>query len=410
MTRSSIIRATLVIFVLIVLGIIGGYFYLSNTRTTIDPEMTGVEGDLGPEGEFVFDGGTTTPNIGTAANPLEGDVPRLRKISATPVSGSTIFNRRVGTTTYSIIRFVDRATGNIYETSTSSLNTIRITNTTIPKVQDAMFSADGNSVVMRYANDADFIQTFVGRVTATSSELVGTFISENAISPTLSPTKTRFFYLLPNTNTNVNGGVGSIGYVSDFTPRATNIFSHPLRRWAVNWPNENTLVLTNSPTSVSQSSTYTLSTRGGSLNKVLGPKNGLVVLPSPSVGNLMFSETINNTLITGFKRVGENIENNIAEPTIPDKCVWALGDTAVFCGTPKFVALGQYPDVWYQGLVSFNDRITVTDPTSLQTTSVIDPIEAVGEEIDATDLQISSDGKYLIFTNKKDLSLWGLRL
>jgi hypothetical protein len=404
MTRKNLLLVLSVILILVLLAIIGGYFYLSNTRATLEPESNeGIEGDVGLDGPYT-ELSTTTINIGTPMNPTVDGVPKLRKISATPVAGSSIFYRKVGTTTVAFIRYVDRGTGHIYETATSTLVTNKITNTTIPKVVNAKFSADGNSIVLQYTNESDEIQTFVGKTSADTTDLNGTFITSNASGLTSSPSKNRFFYFLPNQTTR-----GSIATISDFTPKASVIFNSPLRGWEVDWPSEDILVLTNKPTSVAQSVAYSYNTRTKSgFNKLMGPRNGLVVTPSPNLSKLIFSETRNNTLLTGLRNVVTGQENYFTDSTIPDKCVWSRNSTSFFCAMPKFVANGEYPDVWYLGLVSFNDVIMEMGGSSPENRT--DPLEAVGVEIDAIDLQLSPDEKYILFTNKKDLSLWGLRL
>ncbi len=150
MTRQSISKILIIIFVIVILGIVGEYFYLSNTKSTVEVSRNGTSGGLVPSGNPSVDTNTNIPN-----NSALGNVPRLRKISTTPVAGAEVFSRRNGSSTESIIRFVDRATGNIYETSTSSLAVIRVTNTTIPKINEAYFNSDGNSVLLQFANESE---------------------------------------------------------------------------------------------------------------------------------------------------------------------------------------------------------------------------------------------------------------
>jgi hypothetical protein len=400
MNRQSLSKILLVLFGLVILGIIGGYFYLSNTKTTIQVDRRGTGGGLAGTGNLSEE----DSNVDTSDNSFLGEVPRLRKISATPVAGATIFNRRNAEGNLeTIIRHVDRATGNIYETSTSSLAMRRVTNTTIPKVNEAYFSADGNTVILRYSTDSDLIQTFIGKVSEPSTDLVGTFAADNINFLSLSPLKNRFFYL-------TSGRDGARGFTSDFLNKAAEVFKHPLKGWLSSWPNESALVLTTKPSSRTQGASYLYNLTGRSLAKIIGPKNGLIVLPAPDLGNMLFSETRNNTLLSGFVDVKTGSETGVSSSLIPDKCVWSSSSKFLYCGIPKFVPTGEYPDVWYQGIVLFSDNIATVDLTTLNTTNLINPEIAVNEEIDAIDLQLSPDEQYLIFTNKKDLSLWGLRL
>ena len=400
MNSRSFLKILMVLFIVVVLAIVGGYFYLSNTKTTIQHEDTGTLGGVAPAGEIP----TPTYDPNATNNSFEGNVPRLRKISATPVSGADIFNRKEGTTTRAYIRFVDRGTGNIYETATSSLEITRITNTTIPKVNSAFFGNNGNSIALQYLDSSDNIQTFVGKASGTSSDLTGNFLPLNAQSPAVSPAKNRLFFMLSTSN-------GSSWYTSDFSSKKpAQVFSHALSGWQIHWPNEASLIATTKPTSISGGVAYQFNLKGSSLIKLLGPKNGLVTLASPKIDNLLFSETRNNSLSAGLFNTKLKTEKQISQPTIPDKCVWSSTSTLVYCGSPKYIPPGQYPDIWYQGLVTFDDRITSLTTFYSEPVTVIDPGAIAQEQIDAVDLHLSPFEDYLIFTNKNDLSLWGLRL
>ena len=50
---------------------------------------------------------------------------------------------------------------------------------------------------------------------------------------------------------------------------------------------------------------------------------------------------------------GETLE------TLPEKCVWSKADASIFyCAVPENIPADNiYPDVWYQGLMSFSDAI-----------------------------------------------------
>ena len=72
-------------------------------------------------------------------------------------------------------------------------------------------------------------------------------------------------------------------------------------------------------------------------------------------------------------------------------------------GEPQFPSR-DYPDDWYQGEVSFTDRIMKFN------TSNTEPVETdlFAEPVDATKLQI--EGDYLFFVDKKTSYLWAKRI
>src|SRR3989344_6356609 len=74
-----------------------------------------------------------------AIEDLDKPIPRLRKLSKEPVAGAVVFN--TGTT--SVVRFVEKGTGNVYEATSDSLAIKRLTNTTIRKIIRAFWVPSG---------------------------------------------------------------------------------------------------------------------------------------------------------------------------------------------------------------------------------------------------------------------------
>ena len=83
------------------------------------------------------------------------------------------------------LRYVDRATGNIYQTFADKIEEKKFSSTIIPMVYEAFFGNNGNSVIMRYLKqDAKTIITFVGALpkeflgadTTSDTEIKGAFL------------------------------------------------------------------------------------------------------------------------------------------------------------------------------------------------------------------------------------------
>src|SRR3989344_2027747 len=70
-------------------------------------------------------------------------------ISDIPVAGAVVFEKEDQT----VVRYVDRATGHIYEADLKTLAKTKITNQTLPKIYEAYFRADGNAVLLRSLKD-----------------------------------------------------------------------------------------------------------------------------------------------------------------------------------------------------------------------------------------------------------------
>ena len=91
--------------------------------------------------------------------------------------------------------------------------------------------------------------------------------------------------------------------------------------------------------------------------------------------------------------------------TLAEKCVWAPGGRAVYCAVPTALA-GNVPDDWYQGAQSFSDRLWRIDLDTRLATLVVDPGQVAEVAIDAVALSIDPSSDVLVFTNKKDGTLW----
>jgi hypothetical protein len=403
MSRKNFIIVIIILFVLVVGALVGGYFYLTSTKNTPAPTTISGTGSLNTE-----DIGTSNTSTSTVqATTTPGVIPRLRQITTTPVAGYDFVDTPQG----QVIWYVDRANGNVIQTSTSTLAVTRITNTTIPKVYQAYIGKGGSTVILQMLSDSgESIQTFLAspktKISTTTSsdnvkDLVGTFLGDNINFLSLAPTKDKLFGILDN------GG----GSVYTLTGKPTNILSSPLKKWIPQWVNDSTILITSAPAAQTQNLSYFLNSKTGALSKILGPKNGLVALASSDASHVLFSENKADSLSFGSLDVKSGTETVIPQQTIPDKCVWSkINVNLAYCAFPKNIPTALYPDDWYQGKVLFDDTIGSVNTNTFQTDTYSDLQKDSGVQIDATNLVLSKDEKYIMFTNKRDLTLWILQL
>jgi hypothetical protein len=403
MNRRNLLITISLLFVLVVVILIGGYFYLTSTRATEKEEVVSGTGSLAETGD-----GFSAFGEGNTGSSTPGVIPKLRHLTTSPVAGVDFVTVPGGY----VIWYVDRGTGNIFQTATNTLETVRVTNTTIPKVYEAHIGSGGGNIVLRTLNDATgAIQTFIGKPkvrsanstsTDTTMELSGVFTSDTISFLSLSPAKDRFF--------GMTGSASGVGNIYSFAAKSTNTFSHPLKKWVPQWVNTSTILMTSAPSAKTQNVSYFLNITTKGFTKVLGPKNGLVASASPDAAHILFSENKGNSLAFGVYDVKTGAETSVSSGTIPDKCVWSKIDPALaYCGFPKNVT-GVFPDDWYQGKTSFSDDLRSLDANTIALTTLLDLEEIAGTAIDAVNLMLSSDEKYLLFTNKRDLTLWMLEL
>lgn len=362
-------------------------------------------------------GSENNPQTGGNENTTPIPVAQFWQISENPQSGAVIFKNTQGT----FVRYVDKATGNVFESNLSSSQRKRISNTTIPKVHETVWAADGNSLVLRYVDDNNnVIKTLHAKIipskatttpenTENLQELQGTFLPPNIGQFVVEPGTTgkeKGFYLIPDT---ARGVVGFVANLDGSSPG--RIFESGLREWLVAWPTKGTLTLTTKASTAVPGYLYFLNTTSGIFRKVIGNIKGLTTLTNPDASKILYSESTNSGFSLEIYDVATGKKQMLSQKTLPEKCVWSTkNDGVVFCAVPKSIPSNKYPDSWYQGIVSFDDAIWMVNASTSQSELLVDPKEKQGVEIDATNLILDADENYLLFTNKKDSQLWGLRL
>ena len=94
-----------------------------------------------------------------------------------------------------------------------------------------------------------------------------------------------------------------------------------------------------------------------------------------------------------------------------EKCVWLEEkNPTVYCAIPIKLPNGNYPDVWYKGVVSTEDIIEKIDLNNDIYYNVVNLSSESGEKIDVVDIDISPDETHLIFRNKIDGYLWMIKI
>lgn len=335
-------------------------------------------------------------------------IPRLRKLSNEPVAGAAIFN--IGTTT--IVRFVEKGTGNVYQARSNSGAVERLTNTTIPKIVRAYWLPDGSGFLAQTLSDeSNIVETsFIKLSRATSSvENITPFDTSISKLPTgikeilIKPDGTKiFYYVITQT--------GSSWYISnpDGTGKVqTN--THSLIEWIpLKWVG-NSIFMQTKPAYNHNSYIYSFDTVSKNIKRV-GSGNGMSAAINSSGSTALASGGGSNpNLYTIDVKNGHVSE--LSSNTISEKCVWMnKSSNNAICGFPKNFPSGTYPDSWYQGLTSTEDYIQRVDLSNDIYYDAIDLSKVSGQKIDMTDVAISQDDAYLIFRNKIDGYLWMLQI
>jgi Tol biopolymer transport system component len=129
---------------------------------------------------------------------------------------------------------------------------------------------------------------------------------------------------------------------------------------------------------------------------------------NPAGTKALFSETSGGNILLWVKDFSNGTEKLLELKTLPEKCAWSpTEEDVVYCGAPDFYVRGAYPTNWYQGRFSFDDNIWRIETTQERYVLLVDTRENE-DTFDVWKPQVSPNGKFFTFFNKRDLTLWSL--
>jgi hypothetical protein len=352
--------------------------------------------------------GGATGALGTSSTTTPGQIPTLFEVSSDPVAGAVAFLQNKA----EVIRYVDRATGHVYDFDPTTLAKVETVNNTLPKIYEADWKPDGSEVIYRaLPNDGDTITNTSLTLTAPTSVSTSTG-AEDTVSATelrgnisaLAVSATKIAYVLGDTGT-----VGVSGFAGE---KPQTVFSSAFSEWQIAWSGTTNLELTTNASASAVGFSYNLNIASGALTKILGPLNGLTTLVNPAGGQIVYSyiDGSGDTLFSVLN-TKTGTSSAIVPATFPEKCIWSLKQkNIIFCGTPSSAIDPNEPDAWYQGTAHFSDQIWEFNTLTGTATLLLDPKASFKVDLDVINPTLSPNEDYLVFMNKTDLSLWGLKL
>lgn len=399
-----------IIVVILALGFLGWQILSRDSETSVGEVVRNVLPFGTGEGlDIPFIPQPETPSESSFLNEAGSPTSNLFILSSAPVSGMTVLERGGET----VVRYAERATGHIQDIvlpetiGEDPLRRIRVTNTTIPKVYEAVFRPDGGAVLFRsLVDDSDLIENRALTLTpptSTSTEALHSISSLNITTniSSVSPLGNNLIYFSKSNNSFATQAYNGTGL--------RTILASPFRDWRVAAFGNSALIHTKA-SFASPGYAYTLNTTNGALTKIAGPLQGLVAIPGPS------NRVLYSYVDGGFTRlVSRNISSNssyeINPYTLAEKCVWSTRNTGIlFCGAPsEDIGFGE-PDNWYQGKTNFSDRIWLHDTEEQIAQVLVEPKGFYDLDLDVYQPKLSPSEDYLIFINKIDLSLWAFKL
>ncbi len=413
--------------VIVAIGLLIGAYFLffapdSATLTVGNPFADTGSGNISPNSDLPTDG--SLPNAGTTLGErfvkiTDGPVARGEAVfgvtiqdetaladetpavslSASSTASSTAEVPPAATKPDIEVRFIDRASGNVYSYLAHSRTLTRISNKTLPGIQTASWTPDGARAYVQFltANGSgEQVSTYALTADGGDGTLLESDLAEAEVA------STTLFTLLSGTT----GSVGTIAAADGSDSRT--LFSSLLSSLAVH-PTTGNLYATNKPSSQLDGYAFSISRSTGGFSRILGPFRGLSVLPSLDGSSLIYSYTDGGAYRLRVLDTGTRTSTALPLATLTEKCVWAHDGLSVYCAVPTNLQ-GNLPDDWYQGAITFADRIWKIDLTERVATLVLDPSQVGKVSVDAVGLALDPSEDVLVFMDKHSGALYAYDL
>jgi hypothetical protein len=410
--------------VLLLFGLGGWYLFLRNETTAIEGEASargfsvGIPAFLGSRGSTAANtgaeytggdgGGSAFARLLGFGQPLEGEkageaaggdsgksesdrrAPRFWRVTAAPVAGAAFT-----TGTSSRLRYVERASGHVFDADPRTGDVERVTNTLTPRVYEAMVGND--TVVMRTIEDGSPVTLSgkVGEATDGPAELTLTNLGVDVLDIVATPASDLLLIAAAGTGNHLI--------------RAAWDGSAPKQLLAIRGGDfriqvaGSDIVLVERTGSGIPGSAFRAS---ASLEALVGNILGLSLKAQPGSNNLLYSSD-DGTRLRLFAKRGSSSDAEIALATTAEKCVWGSGETA-YCAAPRGTIPGLFHDRWYRGEIHTEDSWYTVDAGGGKAATLF-TIES-GAGIDVENPVIDPSHEYLAFQNARDKSLWMLRI
>jgi hypothetical protein len=424
-----------IIFLILLLIALGLYFFLGNGKQKVSNFFTGADFgsffDATPQSQNDL---VTEPDVATSTDSIPTETkyvaPVLRQISFEPIAGYTSYAttststrevvQRAGTSTVettsteeylattTAIRFQERATGHIYDVFEFALAPVKISNTTIQKVYNAIFSSNKDSFLDQTLafNNEQIKTTFNKLITSTSTDPT---LAQNDISAIVND----FTYNKKANNLIFSikqDGVSNI-YTSNFDKTAQKLIATLyFNDFLIDPINATEVLITTKASQTALGYSYVLNTTTGILTKILGDVPGLLVKVSPDKKYYIYSQSESSRPSFHFYNTTTKLFSLISIDTLPEKCVFSQKNSDdLYCFGSLIYKTGQYPDDWYKGKI-FNIESLYKINLATNSVSILYNFESDKLTFDVINPQLTFNDNFIVFENKYDLTLWSIDL
>lgn len=355
--------------------------------------------------EFFGESSSDSNDSDSSSNQPQEDPSGLWKISDRPVAGSQWVKPD---NQPEQIWYVRKENGHVYKTDPTGRELVRLTNKTIPRVQEALISPQGNYIIYRYLDEeTSTTKTYLANLSDSEDDqapyrIGGEFLPDDITTVSLSPDGEKAFYLqLRN-----NDVLGVIHDISEGSDRV--VFQSRAKEWRSRWSTINEITLFTKPDRSSTGFAYRVNSNTGELRKI-AEGDGLIANLSPN-NEYILTSSFENGQYKGRLKTTDNQQTTLMSPqTMADKCGWTKDQGVLLCAIPDNFPRRPVKD-WYQGKTSFNDTLTLFNPVSRDNRVLFTYDELDEGPFDIIDIKSDTSLNTLIFRNKKTGILWGYEL
>lgn len=306
----------------------------------------------------------------------------------TDKNGNNIYNKIIA------IEYVLKENGFVYSYIPKYKKSYLISETKIPHIQNAKISTGGDIILFQYL-DADLTteKSVLGKLGDSAVKI----LPDNIISYDMN-TNGDFVYVK---NAKVGAAISLInGFGSE-----TTIYTSSITEWNVKFLDSNNILLTTKASEYFKGVSYVYNIKSKSMSRLWGGMSGLTTNVSNN-GNYILRAV---TEQSGPKLALYDYKNNsifdLNKMGMVEKCSFSNDETILVCALPKEFTNTAYPDSWYLGEVSTNDKL-IKYTTLNKNETIISGINDFAEGFDVISLNVSNSGDIISFINKKDSSLW----
>jgi hypothetical protein len=375
----------------IVLFLVWVYLLIYGTPTKVNEFFT----------DFSFFSGEAVTEITPDPTPVD-ETPvvvdvvkdKLRQLTTRPVIG--FYEFQATTTEPKFIHYAEAGTGHIYQINLVSGEEIRLSNTTVPNAETAVFSPDGNYVAIRSGYGISSEVVLITLIPGGSGE-----------AEPLTPIMTDFTFSFENELLYTEqSGIGTLGKAMSLKTKVSRTqFTIPFQQVTMVWSHDATTPHYVYPKATAKLNGYLYAIVNGTI--VRQPIDGLGLTAKASADYIFYTEVPGAEPISYFYEITTRKLSSSPILLEPSKCDFSpRSKSTLYCGHELTTYSYNFPDDWYRGTRSFSDRIWLIDLKSQSASQIVSPPQVAGRDIDIIKMRVASDAKMLYFVNKNDNTLW----